>query len=192
MDNFKDISLLYNLIEEKLNKALLIKDEHSEDIPIIPPIKESETDTELIDTDGGLDKDTTVPVVTPVIPPVDNYIVNPNYNIFYQTMHEDVEGEIGIYLYESANDVHDLSGEEVYNNIKVQVQVNCYKSETGLKEGLKILSSFVELVENELSDIEGIEIMSCEHIGPRACPIGKNSYNIQIVKSILDLKYYFE
>lgn len=113
-------------------------------------------------------------------------------NIFHHSMREDVPGDVGIYLYESANDVEDLSGAEVYNCIKVQVQVNAEKSKDGMKKAIKYLSTFVERIENESSDIDEVEFISARHIGPRALAIGKNEYNILVCRSVIDLKYTFE
>lgn len=113
-------------------------------------------------------------------------------NVFYQTMREDTPGDVGIYLYESSSDVEDMSGEEVFNCIKVHVQVNAEQTEQGLSRALNYLTKFVEKIENEQSDIDGIEFISAQHIGPRAVPIGKNNYNILICKSTVDLKYTFE
>lgn len=112
-------------------------------------------------------------------------------NIFYQTMREDKPGDIGIYLYESANDIEDLSGEEVYNNIKVHVQINAEQSTEGMAKALKYLTEFTERIENEQSDIDGILFIGAQHIGPRALAIGKNQHNILICRSLIDLKYIF-
>ena len=112
-------------------------------------------------------------------------------NVFFQTMREDKQGDVGIYLYESSNDVEDLSGDDIYNCIKIQVQVNSEQSEKGLKTALNYLTSFVEKIENEASNVDGIEFISAQHIGPRAIPIGKNDFNITVCKSTVDLKYIF-
>lgn len=112
-------------------------------------------------------------------------------NVFFQTMREDKQGDVGIYLYESSNDVEDLSGDDVYNCIKIQVQVNSEQSEEGLKTALNYLTSFTERIETEASNVEGIEFISAQHIGPRAIPIGKNDFNILVCKSTVDLKYIF-
>ena len=112
-------------------------------------------------------------------------------NVFFQTMREDKQGDVGIYLYESSNDIEDLIGDDIYNCIKVQVQVNSEQSEEGLKTALNYLTSFVERIENEASNVDGIEFISAQHIGPRAIPIGKNDFNIIVCKSTIDLKYIF-
>ena len=112
-------------------------------------------------------------------------------NVFFQTMREDKQGDVGIYLYESSNDVEDLSGDDIYNCIKIQVQVNSEQSEEGLQTALNYLTSFVERIENEASNVDGIEFISAQHIGPRAIPIGKNDFNIIVCKSTIDLKYIF-
>ena len=112
-------------------------------------------------------------------------------NVFFQTMREDKQGDVGIYLYESSNDVEDLSGDDIYNCIKIQVQVNSEQSEEGLQTALNYLTSFVERIENDASNVDGIEFISAQHIGPRAIPIGKNDFNITVCKNTVDLKYIF-
>ena len=112
-------------------------------------------------------------------------------NVFYQTMREDQPGDVGIYLYESANDEEDLSGNEVYNCIKVHVQVNSEQSTEGMTKALRYLTKFTERIENENSDVDGVEFMSAMHLGPRAIAIGKNNHNILICRSVIDLKYTF-
>ena len=113
-------------------------------------------------------------------------------NVFYQTMREDQPGDVGIYLYESANDIEDLQGQEVYNNIKVHVQVNSEQSTEGMAKALRYLTKFTERIENETSDVDGVEFISAMHLGPRAIPIAKNNFNILVCKSTVDLKYTFE
>jgi hypothetical protein len=112
-------------------------------------------------------------------------------NVYYQTMSEDKPGDVGIYLYESANDTEDLSGNEVYNCIKIHVQVNSEQSTEGMTKALRYLTKFTERIENENSDVDGIEFMSAMHLGPRAIAIGKNNHNILICRSVIDLKYTF-
>ena len=112
-------------------------------------------------------------------------------NVFYQTMREDQPGDVGIYLYESANDEEDLSGNEVYNCIKVHVQVNSEQSTEGMAKALRYLTKFTERIENENSDVDGVEFISAMHLGPRAIAIGKNNHNILICRSVIDLKYTF-
>ena len=113
-------------------------------------------------------------------------------NVFFQTMREDKQGDVGIYLYESANDVEDMAGEEVFNCIKVHVQVNSEQSTEGMAKALRYLTKFTERIENENSDVDGVEFISAQHLGPRAIAIGKNNYNILICRSVIDLKYTFE
>ena len=112
-------------------------------------------------------------------------------NVFFQTMREDKQGDVGIYLYESSNDLEDLSGDDIYNCIKVQVQVNSEQSEEGLQTALNYLASFVERIENEASNVDGIGFISAQHIGPRAKKKKKNDFNIIVCKSTIDLKYIF-
>ena len=112
-------------------------------------------------------------------------------NVFYHTMREDKPGDVGIYIYDSSSDVEDLSGAEVYNCVKVQVQVNAEEGEAGMRKALKYLSRFTDRIENEDSDIEGISFISAMHTS-RAKPIGKNDFGILICRCVIDLKYIFE
>ena len=123
---------------------------------------------------------------------VEKKLGNDFENVFYQTMREDQPGDVGIYLYESANDEEDLSGNEVYNCIKVHVQVNSEQSTEGMTKALRYLTKFTERIENETSDVDGVEFISAQHLGPRAIAIGKNNHNILICRSVIDLKYTFE
>ena len=120
-----------------------------------------------------------------------NKLDNTYKNVFNQNMREDKPGDVGIYLYESSNDSYDLCGDDIYNCIKVQLQVNAGPSAEELETALLFLSHFVDRIENEQSDIENISIISAQHIGPRAIPIGKNDFNITVCKSTVDLKYIF-
>lgn len=122
---------------------------------------------------------------------VEKKLGNEYENVFYQTMREDQPGDVGIYLYESANDEEDLSGNEVYNCIKVHVQVNSEQSTEGMAKALRYLTKFTERIENENSGVDGVEFMSAMHLGPRAIAIGKNNHNILICRSVIDLKYTF-
>lgn len=114
---------------------------------------------------------------------------NPAYKVYYQTMHSDRTGEVGIYLYESKNDEEDLSGEQVYRNVKAHVQVNCLEGTNGLIEGLRYLEEFVENIENSAYGINGLQLVSVTHTGPRALPIGKSDKGINICRSVVDIKY---
>lgn len=113
-------------------------------------------------------------------------------NVFYQSMREDQPGDVGIYLYESSNDSMDMAGNDIYNSVKVQVQVNAEQSAEGLGKALNYLKDFTYKIESEDSDIEGVEFISTMHIGPRAIAIGKNKYNILVCRSVIDLKYILE
>ena len=117
---------------------------------------------------------------------------NTYQNVFYQTMRENEEGDVGIYLYDSSNENKGIDGTIFYDSVKVQVQVNAYKSIDGMETALNYLDEFTRKMETEQSDIEGISFISCEHQGARALAIGKNEYGIQIVRCILDLKYILD
>lgn len=112
-------------------------------------------------------------------------------NIFYQTMREDTPEDVGIYLYESSNDVEDIGGGAVYNCIKVQVQVNCARNIQGMQKALDYLCEFTRRIENEQSAISGVTFIEAMHQGPRAIAIGKNEFDILVCRSVVDLKYIF-
>lgn len=112
-------------------------------------------------------------------------------NVYYQMQKEDEENNVGIYLYSGQNDVRSIDGNDVYNCIKVHVQVNCERSLNGLVDGLDYLSSFVDRIENETCELANILFVDAVHIGPKAVPIGRNKYDIQVVKCDIDLKYVY-
>ena len=113
-------------------------------------------------------------------------------NIFYQSMRDDKVGDVGIFLYESSKDLMDLAGDDVFNCIKVHVQVNGDTNIESMGEVLNYLSEFTHRIESEESNTDGIEIISAEHLGPRAICIGRNQFNIPIYRSLVDLKYTLE
>ena len=113
-------------------------------------------------------------------------------NVFYQYMRDDQIGDVGIYLYQGENDLYTIDGATQYNTVKVHVQVNADKSTQGLQEALDYLTEFVDRIENEQCDISNISFISANHIGPKAIPIGRNEFDIQVVKSDINLKYVFD
>lgn len=112
-------------------------------------------------------------------------------NVTFQSQKDDIPGSVGVYLYESSNDKKSLNGEVVYDSIKIQVQITCDRSYNSLTNAMDYLTDFVNRIESEKSDIPRINIISAEHIGPKAIPIGRNKYDLQVVKSTIDLKYSF-
>lgn len=112
-------------------------------------------------------------------------------NIQYQNMQENVEGSVGIYLYESANALMDIEGDTVYDCIKIHIQVNAEKSVQGLQKALKYLEDFTFRMENQQSNISNLTFIEAVHLGPRAVAIGRNQYDILVCKCDVDLKYIF-
>lgn len=104
-------------------------------------------------------------------------------------MREDVAGDVGVYLYTQQNDMVDIAGDDVYNCIKVQVQINSPPGEDGLKQTLEYLTSFVDKIESFDFDQDDISVIQVFHQGPKALPIGKNQFGLLIVRQIIDLKY---
>lgn len=119
--------------------------------------------------------------------------LDPTYsNVFYQTMREDTVGDVGIYLYESSNDIEDMDGDVVYNCVKVQIQVNCDRSVQGLQKALDYLTKFTHRIEKEQCGISGLQFVEAQHQGPRAIAIGKNTFDILVCRSVIDLKYIYD
>lgn len=113
-------------------------------------------------------------------------------NVTYQTMKEDVEGAVGIYLYESANERQAIDGNIIYDCIKIQVQVNSEKNIQGLQRAMNYLDMFTRKMENEPCNLNNLTFIEVNHLGPRAVVIGKNQFGISVVKCTLDLKYIFD
>lgn len=113
-------------------------------------------------------------------------------NIMYQTMNEDKEDCVGIYLYESTNELQTIDGNIQYDAVKIHIQVNASKSSEGLNKALNYLDQFTRRIENEQSNIDDVIIIEAMHLGPRAVCIGRNQYDILVCKCDVDLKYIFK
>lgn len=109
--------------------------------------------------------------------------------VTYQTMREDKPRAVGIYLYEGQADRVDMSGDYVYEVIKVHIQVNADQTEDGILEALNCLREAVRRLETERSDVPGVVFLYVQHSGPKAIPIGKNGYNIPVCVSNIEIKY---
>ena len=112
--------------------------------------------------------------------------------ISYQTIDEMAPGTVGIYLYTSSNDVEDLGGETVYESIKAHIEINAEDTPDGIKDALKYLRDAVDKIEKEQSTIDGVSFVMCRHVGPKALPIGKNSYDILKCVCNIDIKYILD
>lgn len=53
----------------------------------------------------------------------------------------------------------DIAGDDVYNCIKVQVQINCPPGEDGLKQTLEYLTSFVDKMESFDFDSDDVSVI---------------------------------
>lgn len=109
--------------------------------------------------------------------------------VTYQTMREDKPRAVGIYLYEGQSDRVDMSGDYVYEVIKVHIQVNADQTEDGILEALNYLRNTVRRLETERSDVPGVTFLYAQHSGSKAIPIGKNGYNIPVCVSNIEIKY---
>lgn len=111
------------------------------------------------------------------------------YPILYQNMSNDTPNTVGIFLYESSNDLETLDGSLMYESIKVHIQVNAENTEKGIFDALDYLRQFVKRIENERSAIVGVSLVACSHVGPKAIVIGKNEFNVTVCVSNVDVKY---
>lgn len=108
-------------------------------------------------------------------------------NIKYDTMDEHIPNSVGIYLYPGGNDEITLDGQIVYETIKVHVQV-CVNS-SDLVDTLNYLRHFVDRMETEKSGVDGLEFISCQHIGPKAVSTGFNKHGLKVCVCNFELKY---
>lgn len=109
--------------------------------------------------------------------------------ISYQGMREDEPDRIGIFLYSSRDDEECLSGELMWECMKLQLQVTCKENEDDvfIKMNLirKIVDSFVDCV----STVEGLDILWAKSLGGKVHPPFKNGYNLQVCKCVIDFNY---
>lgn len=82
-----------------------------------------------------------------------------------------------------------MSGEVVYEVVKVHLQVNSGRSSEDIMDTLNKLREFTKRIEWAVSEVDGLEVIQCKRLGPRAINIGKNEFGIPICRSVLELKY---
>lgn len=111
------------------------------------------------------------------------------YNISIQALKEDAPDQLGMFLYQGIEDKEDLCGEVVYECFKLHLQLVVGKSEDAIYEGLDFLRNVVDRLENEAAGNEAIEIVSIQHIGAKATPIGKNEHGYPELVSNLQVLY---
>lgn len=106
------------------------------------------------------------------------------FDISYQNLQDDKEG-LGIFLYPGGNDNIALSGECVYEVIKVHLQI--HSKEKNIEKDLEYLRGLVDVIENEQPD--GFQIINVMHIGPKVDLVGKNDKGLYVMTSNYILYY---
>lgn len=135
-----------------------------------------------------------LPPVTDLIP--DGTKVKTKPQMFNQTMREDVPGDVGVYLYQSSNDLKDIEGDIVYRNIKATVLVNGFNGDDGMELAYKYLERFVDRLENPntseylpVLEYKGTRLIQVEHQGPVALAIGHNDKGLTVYRCVMAIKY---
>lgn len=108
------------------------------------------------------------------------------YNISYQTLEENKDNQIGIFLYQGQADKNSLDGYCIAENIKAHIEVNC--ANTGIIKAMNELRKFALNISSADSEIEGLEILFIKVLS-KAIPIGKNQHGIQKVVSNLEITF---
>ena len=114
-----------------------------------------------------------------------------NYDITYQTIDENKENTIGIFLYQGQADKKLLDGYCVSEDIKVHIELNCGKQSNDIIKAMNDLRKFAVDIEDAESDIDGLEVLFIKILN-KAIPIGKNQHGIQKVVSNLEITFTLE
>lgn len=114
-----------------------------------------------------------------------------DYNISYQTLEENKDNQIGIFLYQGQADKNSLDGYCIAENIKAHIEVNCANTEDGIIKAMNDLRKFAFNIVSADSEIEGLEILFIKVLS-KAIPIGKNQHGIQKVVSNLEITFTLE
>lgn len=96
---------------------------------------------------------------------------------------------VGIILNSSRDDMYDLSGEEEWECMKLELHITCNNDADDIFENMSILRKFVDLFENSESTVDGLEIIWAQHLGAKARPTYTNGYGLQVCKCIIDFNY---
>lgn len=99
-----------------------------------------------------------------------------DYQITYQQMQEEKEG-LGIFMYPGGNDKVALSGESVYEVIKVHIQI--HSKTQNVAQHMAYLRNVCDIIENEQP--KGFQIIYAQHIGPKVDFIGTNSKGLSVL-----------
>ena len=102
---------------------------------------------------------------------IDENLVS-NHDVFFQSIRDDHEGDIGIFIIDGSEDTKLMFG-EIYES-EIQIVVNSVDGE--LKPVLELLQQLLKNIRNNNRD-ENIYVMNCGLINLR--PVGKNSNGIQ-------------
>lgn len=114
------------------------------------------------------------------------------YVTSFQDMDDSASGALGIFMYQGEADIQDLSGEYVYECMKVHLQLNCEQNEDAIFSGSKYLRDTVEAFESfSFNGLQppNIDIVDAQHIGPKVVPIGKNKNGLHVLRTVLQIKY---
>lgn len=102
---------------------------------------------------------------------IDENLVS-NHDVFFQSIRDDHEGDIGIFIIDGSEDTKLMFG-EIYES-EIQIVVNSVDGE--IKPVLELLQQLLKNIRNNNRD-ENIYVMNCGLINLR--PVGKNSNGIQ-------------
>lgn len=111
------------------------------------------------------------------------------YEVTYEDMNEETEGAVGIYLLGSKADIRDLEGGTSMRSVKADLRIQARQGLAGIQEVSSYLEAFIDNIENAVSDIDGLDIISAYYIGNKYNKIKKNGFNIPIWKCEINIDY---
>lgn len=113
------------------------------------------------------------------------------YDISYQTIDENKENTIGIFLYQGQADKKSSSSQCIAEDIKAHIELNCNSANNGIIKALNDLRKFAINIQKAKTNIDGLYIINIKILN-KAIPIGRNQHGIQKVVSNIEIMYALE
>ena len=113
-------------------------------------------------------------------------------HITAQRYEENEPGNVGVILISSRSDEECISGETMWEAMKLELHITCKNDATDIFENMNFLRKFVEAFEECNSTVDGLDILWAHHLGAKARPTYTNGYGLQVCKCIIDFNYQFD
>lgn len=107
-----------------------------------------------------------------------------------QRYDESKTDQVGIIFTQPKGDEYTYDGVE-FESKKFELRVTCENNQTDIFENWEFIENFVDIFENALSTVEGLEIDGVKHLGSKVVPLYTNAYGLQELKCIIEMQVEF-